>query len=459
MGLSYCLGCFEKQRRIDELQEEVRALKQKLRYRERQAKDGPFGSSTPSARRPFKRKASDEQKAKVGGARAGHPGHGRAPIDAAQADHQETIPVGDTCPHCAGPLQKKGGWRCRSVLDAQLLRARRILYRLQKKYCPRCRRYVGAKPPSVLPKNLFGNQLITRVVFLHYWYGVPMGKVCQQLGIGAGAAFQMLHRVGALFQGVLPKLLQEYRQAPVRHADETGWRNDGRSGYAWLFAAATLSVFLFRSSRAARVAREALGTEPLPGVLVVDRYKAYHRAPCELQYCYAHLLRDVKNLAKEFPEEGEVQAFTATLIPLLAAAMHLHSQPLSDAEYYAEARRLQQEIQQVIQQPAQHLGVRAMQDLFRDNAHRLYHWVEDRRVPADNNRAERELRPTVIARKISFGSQSDAGAKTRETLMTLVHTLARRRADPEHHFKWVLDQLAEDPRRDPVALLFPLDSS
>jgi hypothetical protein len=44
-------------------------------------------------------------------------------------------------------------------------------------------------------------------------------------------------------------------------------------------------------------------------------------------------------------------------------------------------------------------------------------------VPAHNNRAERELRPPVIARKTSLGSQSDAGAKTREIIMTLVHTL------------------------------------
>ena len=75
-------------------------------------------------------------------------------------------------------------------------------------------------------------------------------------------------------------------------------------------------------------------------------------------------------------------------------------------------------------------------------------------MPADNNRAERELRPTVIARKVSFGSQSDAGAKTREVLMSVVHTLAKRVSDPEAHFKSVLDQLAADPTQNPVELLF-----
>jgi transposase len=458
MGVNFCPGCFEKQRRIDQLQEEVRNLKQKLRYQERRAEEGPFGSSTPSARRPFKANTPEEQRAKVGGARRGHEGHGRQAIPAAQADRLETVRAEGNCPYCAGPLEEKG-FRSRSVLDTQPLRAQRIVYRLQRQYCPRCRKTIQAPAPGVLPKSLFGNQLITQVVFLHYRHGLPMGRVCQQLGIGLGTVFALLHRVASLFAGLIPKLLQQYRQAPVRHADETGWRNDGRSGYAWLFATPTLSVFLFRSSRSARVAREALGEEPLAGILVVDRYNAYRRAPCALQYCYAHLMRDVEDLAKEFPDHSEVQAFTSTLIPLLSTAMHLHSQPLSDADYYAQARHTQQQIQKVMEQPAQHLGVRRMQDLFRENAARLYHWVQDRRVPADNNRAERELRPTVIARKTSFGSQSDAGAKTREILMTLVHTLALRVADPQTHCKSVLDQWARDPTQDPLLLLFPFNSS
>src|SRR5665647_2731052 len=137
-------------------------------------------------------------------------------------------------------------------------------------------------------------------------------------------------------------------------------------------------------------------------------------------------MRDVDDLAEEFPGEAEVTAFTSTLIPLLAEAMHLRGRPLADAEYYDQSRPLQQQIVDLIEQPAQHLGVRQVQGIFRDNAHRLYHWVENRAVPADNNRAERELRPTVIARKVSFGSQSDAGAKTREVLMSVVHTLVKR---------------------------------
>ena len=415
VNLNLCESCLEKQRTIDRQKQEIQSLREKVRRLERKTEQGPFGSSTPAAKIPVKANTAEEQRSKPGGAKPGHTGHGRQAVEDSDAE--------------------------------------RILYQLERARCPRCGKTVQARAPEVLPKSLYGNQLITQVVFLHYRQGIPMGRLCDQLGIGLGAVFDILHRMAALFRGVIPKLIGEYRQAPVRHADETGWRTDGRSGYAWLFASTTVSLFLFRSTRSAQVPKEVLGEQALGGVLVVDRYNAYNRAPCALQYCYAHLLRDVEDLAKEFPAQPEVTAFTSMLIPLLAEAMHFGGRPLSDAEYYDQARPLQQQIVDLVEQPAQHLGVRQVQGIFRDHAHRLYHWVKNRAVPADNNRAERELRPTVIARKVSFGSQSDAGAKTREVLMSVVHTLAKRVPDPESHFKSVLDQLAADPTQDPVALL------
>jgi hypothetical protein len=96
-----------------------------------------------------------------------------------------------------------------------------------------------------------------------------------------------------------------------------------------------------------------------------------------------------------------------------------------------------------------------MQDLFRQKADRLYHWTRDPAIPAENNLAERELRPLVVARKVSFGSQSDRGAATRETLMTVLHTLRKRVPGPAAAFKAALDQLTQTPDADLFTLLFP----
>lgn len=80
-------------------------------------------------------------------------------------------------------------------------------------------------------------------------------------------------------------------------------------------------------------------------------------------------------------------------------------------------------------------------------------------MPADNNRAEWELRPLVIARKLSFGSQSEAGARTREVLMSVLHTLRKRTDEVTAAFQRALDRLAEDPAANLCKLLFRSDSS
>ena len=87
-----------------------------------------------------------------------------------------------------------------------------------------------------------------------------------------------------------------------------------------------------------------------------------------------------------------------------------------------------------------------MQDIFRKHSKRLYHWTRDPTIPAENNLAERDLRPLVIARKVSFGSQSEAGARTRETLMTILHTLKKRGSSSKVAavLQAALDRLAQD---------------
>jgi transposase len=131
---------------------------------------------------------------------------------------------------------------------------------------------------------------------MHYLHGIPLGRVCEQTGLGPGSLVEIFHRLGRLLASIPDRLMAEYRQAPVKHADETGWRTNGQNGYTWLFATPQLSLFLFRKTRAASVPQEVFGEVPLPGCLVVDRYGAYNKTPCAIQYCYSHLLREVQAL-------------------------------------------------------------------------------------------------------------------------------------------------------------------
>jgi transposase len=135
--------------------------------------------------------------------------------------------------------------------------------------------------------------------------------------------------------------------------------------------------------------------------------------------------------------------------------MGLRAQPISDPEFARQAVALKAQLIASMDAPSHHLGIRRIQELVRANADRLYHWADDRRVPAENNLAERDLRPTVIARNVSLGSQSDAGAHTHGILMSVLHTRKKRGYGVVAHLKGVLDQLADDLHQDPWPPLFP----
>ena len=458
MAVNNCALCLEKQRRIDELEDEVKRLRAELRREQRRAQDGLFGSSTPSSKQPVK-KNIEKREGKPKGARPGHEGHGGKGHEEGMSDRMvDVVPDSELCPQCGNTLLKKGIEE-RSVLDTPSPRPERVTFNLHKRYCPHCRKSFTPQPPGVLPKSLFGNQLIANAITMHYLHGVPMERICENLGVGSGSLAGMFQRCAGLFEDVPQKLIEEYRQAPAKHADETGWRTNGKNGYVWLFATGDLSIFQFGKSRSAQVPMAVFGKDPLPGKLVVDRYGGYNKAPCAIQYCYAHLLREVEDLEKEFPDNGEVLTFTAVVIPLLSSAIKLRSQPISDAEFYAQAARIRCEIEAAMSQPARHMGIRRIQDIFQENKHRLYHWSEDRRVPAENNLAERDLRPSVIARKVSFGSVTDAGARTRSTLTTVVTTLRKRGLDSAQQIKQTLDVLSRDPTHNVYRLLFPLSTA
>ena len=449
----------KKQQEIDRLQEENARLKARLRYQERTAREVFFGSSTPSAKVPIKTNTAGRGvDTAPGGARPGHKGYGRKAGTPEQADRVIALPTLDACPDCGGSLQCKGSGH-RTVLDVQPLQRQRFHYHWEEKYCARCRRTVRPRAPGVIKRNLLGNALLAHLAVQHYVFGVTLGQLQVQLGVGNGTLHGALHQMAELLEPACQELLLDYRLAPVKHADETGWRTNGCNGYAWLFCSEKISLFRFRQTRSGQIARDVLGDQPLTGVLVVDRYTGYNGAPCPLQYCYAHLLRAVQDLEKEFPDELEVMIFVSFLAPLLAQAMGLRALELSPEEFRNRASEIKARIIDWNDNVASHPGVQQIQNIFREHPDQLYHWADDPAVPADNNRAERELRPLVIARKISFGSQSENGARTREVLMTVLHTLRKRGGNVTSRFQRSLDALASDSTLTPYHTLFTIDSS
>ena len=183
--------------------------------------------------------------------------------------------------------------------------------------------------------------------------------------------------------------------------------------------------------------------------MVTDRYGGYTKELDVLrQYCYAHLLRDVISEMEDFPEEEEVQLFCKDLSSLLKKAMQLRAKGFSRRKYLSEADKLKNKIIDICDEPARHPAVQHLQNIFRENKEKLYQWAEDPDIPADNNFAEREHRPTVISRKICFGSQAEQGLATREVLMSVMHTAAAEGHSPEEFIKNALDMIAINKNTD-----------
>ena len=455
-----CPECIKKQEQIYRLREENKRLKEKLRRLEQRATQGYFGSSTPSSQKPIKENTKNNNPNKDGGAKNGHAGNGRRSHTENEADYIEHIECEEKiCPDCQIELENKDA-KNRSVLGVKEPKVEKILYKLHRCRCPLCKRVFSAKAPEVLPKFLLNNELLTHVACEHYVDGIPIGLLEQKLSINNGTLFNSIHHLAELLRDVPDQLIQDYRQTFVKFADETTWPNDGNNGFAWLFSTSRISIYRIRPTRSSSVAAEVLGTAPLSGVLVVDRYAGYNKAPCKLQYCYEHLRRPIEDLVKEFPNNPEIKNFVDTVVPLLSQAMGLRSQNISDDDFYKKADQLKSNIIHEMNKPAYHAGIQNIQAIFQEYPHRLYHWAENRDIPAENNYSERGFRRLVISRKISFGSQSDNGTKIREILMTVLHTLKKRYSNNyRKKFKECLNELALNPKLDPYKFLFDYDTS
>lgn len=414
------------------------------------AKIRPFGSSTPSSKIPIKENSTEEARGRVGGQKKGHVGHGRAGVPA--PDEEIDLPK-PTCPVSHAQLAH---FQVRTRTVVHMVPARRVVkrYSVYRAWCPECGCYHESEVPGVMPHFAFSNDLIAQVLVDHFGNGIPLGTLARRADVKKSALRRMAHRVAGMLDGGVATLLDEFASAPVKHADETPWSCDGKNGYAWGFFTPTVSLYRLRGTRSSAVAEEVFGKGPHIGVLGVDRYAVYgsswHGA---IQYCLEHYRRNVGDLLEADPENAEYRKYIPRFIELLKQAMTLRSRFKGD-EYNDESRRVRDEILKWLTQPVKDGKLKGYFDYMSDTRHRFFQWVDHPEVEAENNLAERRLRPLVVARKVCFGSQSEKGLKTRETLMSIIDTLRLRYDNPVRKLSSVLDALARNSKADISNLLW-----
>ena len=443
-----------KDRRIRALEEEIARLKDaQCGGKANPAATRLFGSSTPSSLIPVKPNSSEENRKRVGGQPKGHAGHGRKAVADEDADEVVELPRPASCPMFGFPF---ASWTTRTRTVVHMVPARRIVrnYTIYRAWCPLCGKYHESEAPGVMPYFTFTNDLISQVLVDHFRAGIPLGTLARRAGVRKAALKKMAHKAAELLEDGVARLVEEFNAAPVKHADETTWSCDGKSGYAWGFFTPMVSVYRFRGTRASTVPAGIFGDGEHIGVLGVDRYSAYNCAwKGRMQYCLEHFKRNVRDLLEAEPKNKEYQKHIPRFLELLASAMTLRNRKRG-REYDEESVAIRDELLAIARSPVRDGKLKGYFDLIVNKRDRFFQWVCDPEVEAENNLAERRLRPLVIARKVCFGSQSEKGLKTRETLMSIIDTLSLRFDDPVSKLSQVLDAIGKDRKANVSELLW-----
>jgi transposase len=341
-----------------------------------------------------------------------------------------TIPhFPQTCSGCGRKLA--GGWlhRVREVLELPQVPVQVIHHQIMARHCGVCHKRQVAQvdlSESVVGQSRLGVRLTSLIAYLDSICRMPVRLLRKLLGalyglwLSVGEISEVLHRVAARAQPTYQGLLQQLRTSRVVHADETSWRENGKNGYAWSFSTPTLHYFQCQKNRSGSVVKETLGTA-FRGALVSDFYNAYHYYPGPHQYCWVHLLRDVKELSEQYPNDAGVTEFATALRTLYDEAKTYSSPNLLARRSQCQDLRVRL-CALAHRHEAQERPERVLAQRLLRHELGLFVFVEWPEVPSSNNAAERSVRPLVVMRKVSGGTRSAQGSQTVAVLMSLFCT-------------------------------------
>jgi len=357
----------------------------------------------------------------------------------------ETVRVGvaGCCPDCGGVL---GEARSEIVSTTDIPVEPRVevrRYAVETRQCGKCGKSVRGRHPDIAEgqrgatAHRVGQRIKALAHVLHFAHGVPVRKtpaILEELTgvrLTQGAITQDAMKQAAGIVGErYEQLRASVREQSVVHTDDTGWRVGGRTAFLMAFVNPLLAVYQIRNRHRNEEVRELVPSD-FAGVLVCDRGKSYDAeelVDIAQQKCLAHLLRNAADVTEK--KTGRAKVFGQSLKDLLKEALALRAMKteLDAAEYGQRAEKLDGEF-------TRHLRNRILRD---DDNQRLLNGVgaqQDRgnllrflhqdAVEPTNNRAERELRPAVIARKVSHCSRNERGARAFEAFTSVIQTLRK----------------------------------
>jgi transposase len=367
----------------------------------------------------------------------------------------------DRCPDCQYQLRGDSIDYTRQVIELPPPAPVDIIeHRVIKRWCPVCRRWHHPQldlSGQVLGRSGIGVRLARLISFLRTMLRQPLAAIwwylrsVQQLTLSVGGIQEILHAVRQTTQPVVDRLKQQARGSRILHGDETNWRENGQDGYVWSFSTPgddAVRYYEYDPSRAQAVVKRILNGQ-FTGHLVSDFYVGYNDYSGKHQRCWVHLLRDLHALKATQVQDTAVQEWAQAVRTTyydskawVGAQAHAPP-PAHEAQYVrltSQTHALGLRYARVKAHPCQALAKRLLR-----HEDELFQFVLVPGLSADNNLAERAIRPLVVIRKVSGGSRSAAGTKTRMALASLFHTWQARGQNPFAQCLALLSQPAASP--------------
>ena len=396
-------------------------------------------SKPPSSDPPSVARTPRAPSGKKRGGQPGHQGHQRKLLPIEQVDKVQPLDP-DRCSHC-------GCSDCLTRTATPPLRSQYVeippikptVTELQQytAMCTNCGRTTLAALPANAPRGAFGPRLAAMLAVCTAKYRLSKRAVRELLSDFLGVEL-CLGSVANVEQQVSKALADPVAEAceHVQHsttgvnADETSWREDKKKAWLWVAASSLVTVFVIATSRGAQVAKDLLG-EAFNGVLTTDRYSGYNWVSvARRQICWAHLKRDFQSWVDGGGAGARLGRLMLAEVRLMFRLWHrVRDGTLSREQFIKKMRPVQLNVATLLTEAStcKSKRVRGMAKEMMKLEGAFWTFIDTPGIEPTNNFGERQIRHAVVWRKGCFGTDSAAGSRFVERMLTTIASLRQQR--------------------------------
>jgi hypothetical protein len=295
-------------------------------------------------------------------------------------------------------------------------------------------------PPHIVKGGLFGAKLTALVAYMkgvcHVSFSTIRKFLRDVIGmpVSRGYLRKVIAKVSDALEPAFDELLHALPEQTALHIDETGHKDNGERFWTWCFKAAMYTLFRLDKSRGSQVLLDVLGEE-FHGVIGCDYFSAYRKYmrlndKVDVQFCLAHLIRDVKYVTTL--SDPETKAYGERLrVGLKTLFEVIHRRDEVDASRFQQALEQSRNalLRDATHRVPQTKEAQNMATRFTKHGVQYFQFITTPDIEPTNNLAEQAIRFVVIDRRITQGTRSEAGRHWCERIWTVIATCTQRDID------------------------------